>query len=60
MPHLFERFSKADTSRSANGSGLGLAIAAENAALLAGRIEVTNLPGRGARFTLHLPGGHES
>ena len=59
MPHLFERFSKADAARSARGSGLGLAIAAENAALLGGRIEVTSTPGQGARFTLHLPGGKQ-
>ncbi len=52
---LFDRFSKADFARSGAGTGLGLAIAAENAALLGGRIDVEDAPGGGARFALHLP-----
>jgi len=54
LPHLFERFYKADASRSGSGTGLGLAIAQENARLLGGRIEVWSEPGRGTRFTLSL------
>ncbi len=54
LPHLFERFYKADPSRSGRGSGLGLAIAQENARLLGGEIEVESEPGRGSRFTLRL------
>jgi len=54
LPHLFERFYKADPSRSGRGSGLGLAIAQENAKLLGGKIEVESEPGRGSRFTLRL------
>jgi two-component system, OmpR family, sensor histidine kinase MtrB len=54
LPHLFERFYKADPSRSGRGSGLGLAIAQENARLLGGRIEVESEPGQGSRFTLRL------
>jgi signal transduction histidine kinase len=54
LPHLFERFYKADPSRSGRGSGLGLAIAQENARLLGGAIEVWSEPGRGSRFTLRL------
>jgi signal transduction histidine kinase len=54
MPHLFERFYKADPSRSGPGSGLGLAIAQENARLLGGEIAVRSEPGKGARFTLRL------
>ena len=54
VPHLFERFYKADPSRSGPGSGLGLAIAHENARLLGGTIEVWSEPGKGTRFTLHL------
>ena len=54
VPHLFERFYKADPARSGPGSGLGLAIAHENARLLGGEIEVCSEPGRGTRFTLRL------
>jgi two-component system, OmpR family, sensor histidine kinase MtrB len=54
LPHLFERFYKADPSRTGRGSGLGLAIAQENARLLGGAIEVWSEPGRGSRFTLRL------
>jgi signal transduction histidine kinase len=55
LPHLFERFYKADRARTAPGSGLGLAIALENARLLGGDIDVWSEPGSGARFTLRLP-----
>jgi signal transduction histidine kinase len=54
LAHLFERFYKADPSRSGRGTGLGLAIAQENARLLGTRIEVWSEPGRGTRFTLRL------
>jgi signal transduction histidine kinase len=55
LPHLFERFYKADRARSAPGSGLGLAIALENARLLGGDIDVWSERGAGTRFTLRLP-----
>ena len=54
LPHIFERFYKADASRSGAGTGLGLAIARENAILLGGRLEVASEPGQGTRFTLTL------
>ncbi len=54
LPHLFERFYKADPARATSGSGLGLAIAQENARLLGGEIEVESEPGRGSRFTLRI------
>jgi signal transduction histidine kinase len=54
LPHVFERFYKADASRSGGGTGLGLAIARENAILLGGELEVASEPGQGARFTLRL------
>jgi signal transduction histidine kinase len=55
LPHLFERFYKADRARTGRGTGLGLAIALENARLLGGDVEVWSEPGLGARFTLRLP-----
>lgn len=54
LPHLFERFYKADPARTGHGSGLGLAIAQENARLLGGEIRVWSEPGAGSRFTLRL------
>jgi two-component system sensor histidine kinase MtrB len=54
LPHLFDRFYKADPARSGRGSGLGLAIAQENARLLGGKIEVESEPGQGSWFTLRL------
>ena len=56
LPHIFDRFYKADTARSrSEGSGLGLAIAWENARLHGGTIEAANGPSGGAVFTLRLP-----
>jgi len=59
IPHIFDRFYKADTARARSaGSGLGLAIAAENARLHGGHIDAGNHSG-GAIFTLDLPlNGH--
>ncbi|WP_425548788.1 ATP-binding protein [Amycolatopsis ultiminotia] len=55
LPHVFDRFTKADTARArSEGSGLGLSIARENARLHGGDIEAANT-GTGARFTLRLP-----
>lgn len=66
LPHIFERFYKASTSRARRGrgsgkggdgdsSGLGLAITAENVRLHGGRIRAANRPGGGAVFTVELP-----
>jgi two-component system sensor histidine kinase MtrB len=55
--HAFERFWRADTSRTRGlgGTGLGLAIALEDAQLHQGALEVWSLPGQGAHFLLTLP-----
>lgn len=56
LPHVFDRFYKADVARArSEGSGLGLAIARENARLHRGDLTVTNAPDGGAVFTLRLP-----
>ena len=54
LPHLFDRFFKADRSRAGRGTGLGLAIALENARLLDGEIDVWSDSGVGTRFTLRF------
>jgi two-component system sensor histidine kinase MtrB len=56
LPHVFERFYKADAARTrSDGSGLGLAIALENVRLHGGTLEAANRPQGGAEFTLRLP-----
>lgn len=56
LPHVFNRFYKADTARARSpGSGLGLAIARENAHLHGGTLTASNATG--AVFTLTLPRG---
>ncbi|MCX4851655.1 cell wall metabolism sensor histidine kinase WalK [Streptomyces sp. NBC_00893] len=57
LPHVFDRFYKADTARTrSEGSGLGLALAHENALLHGGTLTAANVPGdAGAVFTLALP-----
>ncbi|MBB4908620.1 sensor histidine kinase [Actinophytocola algeriensis] len=56
LPHVFDRFYKADIARTRTpGSGLGLAIALENARLHGGELTAGNASGGGARFVLWLP-----
>jgi signal transduction histidine kinase len=57
LPHIFERFYRADRARNRNegGSGLGLAIALQIAELHSGTITAENDPQGGAVFTLSLP-----
>jgi len=55
LPHLFDRFYKADPSRRSGASGLGLAIAAEHAAIVGGTLRARSRPGGGLVFALTLP-----
>lgn len=57
LPHIFERFYRADHSRSRErgGSGLGLAIVQSIVQEHQGTIEVESNPGKGSIFTLRLP-----
>lgn len=58
LPHIFDRFYRADTSRShhqAEGYGLGLAIAKKLADQLDIDIHVKSAQGEGTTFTLKLP-----
>jgi heavy metal sensor kinase len=56
LPHVFERFYRADQSRSRErGSGLGLSIAQWIAERHAGSIELQSQVGRGTRVIIRLP-----
>jgi PAS domain S-box-containing protein len=55
LPHLFERFYRAEPEGSVPGTGLGLFIAQELVELHGGRIVVSSTPGEGCIFTVYLP-----
>ncbi|MFF4546913.1 sensor histidine kinase [Streptomyces sp. NPDC001435] len=58
LPHVFDRFWRAEKSRSrrTGGSGLGLPIVRHLVAAHGGTAEAAGEPGKGAEFTLRLPG----
>jgi two-component system sensor histidine kinase BaeS len=60
IPHLFERFYRAERDRARRdtelgGAGLGLAIAQEIAHIHDGQITAESEIGQGSTFTVHLP-----
>src|SRR6266508_4245363 len=57
LPHIFERFYRADVhrARTLGGTGLGLAIALENVNLHKGSVTVTSEVANGSAFTVVLP-----
>ena len=55
LPHVFERFYKADKSRTSGGSGLGLAIAKHTIQAHGGEIRAESEQGKGSNFTFSLP-----
>jgi signal transduction histidine kinase len=61
LPHVFDRFFKADTSRThataARGGGLGLAICRSIVERHGGTIAVASRLGSGTTFTIRLPAG---
>ncbi len=55
VPHLFERFYRADRARSRQGTGLGLPIAQTLVEQLGGHISAESTPGKGSTFSVWLP-----
>lgn len=57
LPFIFERFWRADPSRSSysGGTGIGLAIARRLIELQGGHIEVESVVGKGSTFRFYLP-----
>src|SRR5204863_333443 len=59
LPHVFDRFTQADTSasRRPGGLGIGLALVRHIALLHGGQVRADSAgPGKGATFTVDLPG----
>lgn len=59
LPHVFDRFWRADKSRtrSTGGSGLGLAIVRQLVEGHGGTVTARSTPGEGAVFTVRVPSG---
>ena len=57
LPHIFERFYRADKARTraSGGSGLGLAITREIIARHHGTVTAESTVGKGSIFTISLP-----
>jgi len=57
VPHVFERFFRADKARSRElgGAGLGLSIVKSICTAHGGRVDVESKEGEGSRFTVELP-----
>ncbi|HEU4676846.1 MAG TPA: HAMP domain-containing sensor histidine kinase [Motilibacteraceae bacterium] len=55
LPHVFDRFHRADSARGLPGSGLGLAIVKQAVEAHGGNVAVQNRKGGGAEVVLRLP-----
>nr|WP_231747346.1 ATP-binding protein [Auraticoccus cholistanensis] len=56
LPHIFDRFYRADSSRNTPGTGLGLSIVATTVARHGGWVRAGRSAEGGAEFTVQLPG----
>ncbi|WP_409234754.1 sensor histidine kinase [Streptomyces sp. PA5.6] len=59
LPHVFDRFWRADKSRTraTGGSGLGLSIVRKLVEAHDGAVSAQSVPGKGSLFTVRLPAG---
>jgi signal transduction histidine kinase len=57
LPHVWDRFYRADPSRARDtgGAGLGLAIVRELVEMMGGSVAAASVPGEGSRFWVYLP-----
>jgi two-component system heavy metal sensor histidine kinase CusS len=55
LPRVFDRFYRADASRSSHGTGLGLALVKSIVQLHGGSAGIESEPGRGTKVTLIFP-----
>ncbi|WP_437969288.1 AAA family ATPase [Sorangium sp. So ce260] len=55
LPHVFERFERAVSSRHFGGLGLGLHVVKSIVEALGGAVRAESRPGEGARLTVELP-----
>ena len=56
LPHIFDRFYRADTARNTPGTGLGLSIVAQTVSRHGGWVRARRSAQGGAELTIHLPG----
>ncbi|MBA4364520.1 MAG: hypothetical protein C0398_00760 [Coprothermobacter sp.] len=62
LPHIWDRFTRVDPSRSreSGGNGLGLAIVRKSVEAMHGHVAVTSEVGKGSTFSIILPAGTDS
>jgi signal transduction histidine kinase len=52
---IFQPFARGRATRGTGGAGIGLAVVSQVVAAHGGHVTVDDAPGRGARFSVHLP-----
>lgn len=55
LPHVFERFWRADSARASQGTGIGLAIVRAAARMHGGEAYAESEAGKGSCFAIRLP-----
>jgi signal transduction histidine kinase len=58
LPHIWQRFYQATSSRMGGGSGLGLALVKEWVESMQGSVSVESVPDKGSCFSVRLPTMH--